>query len=155
MKKLFFILIIFIISYKYVDIHNDRTQNTQKNIPNKHKTVDNSLAEVDSATYDAFIKHKSNVQVSGKGVVIKLLPDDVSDSKHQKFIIKLSSGQTLLVAHNIDLAPRVSSVGMGDTIEFSGEYEWNEKGGVLHWTHKDPSGFHIAGWLKHKGKIYQ
>ncbi|MCQ8888523.1 DUF3465 domain-containing protein [Pseudoalteromonas carrageenovora] len=26
---------------------------------------------------------------------------------------------------------------------------------VVHWTHKDPNGYHVGGWLKHKGKIYQ
>jgi len=44
---------------------------------------------------------------------------------------------------------------MGDSVGFYGEYEWNSKGGVIHWTHLDPSGQHIAGWLKHDGKTYQ
>ncbi len=65
------------------------------------------------------------------------------------------SGQTILIAHNIDLAPRINSVSKGDSVEFYGEYEWNKKGGVVHWTHKDPHGNHIGGWLKHNGKMYQ
>jgi hypothetical protein len=32
---------------------------------------------------------------------------------------------------------------------------WNEKGGVVHWTHRDPGGRHMAGWLAHNGKTYQ
>ncbi|OHD97489.1 MAG: hypothetical protein A3J26_08965, partial [Sulfurimonas sp. RIFCSPLOWO2_02_FULL_36_28] len=99
--------------------------------------------------------HKSDIQVSGKGIVIKILPDDNQGSKHQKLVIKLASGQTVLIAHNIDLAPRVSSIRQGDMIQFYGEYEWNEKGGVIHWTHHDPNGSHVAGWLKHNGKTYQ
>lgn len=50
---------------------------------------------------------------------------------NQKFIVKLASGQTLLVAHNIDVAPRIQSLRAGDRVQFSGEYEWNDKGGVI------------------------
>jgi Protein of unknown function (DUF3465) len=109
----------------------------------------------DATVAEAFARHKSKVQVSGEGKVIKLLADDDSGSRHQKFIISLSSGHTLLVAHNIDLAPRVSSLRVGDSIAFYGEYEWSDKGGVLHWTHRDPRGAHVAGWLKHNGQTYQ
>lgn len=108
-----------------------------------------------SAIQDAFNNHKSDVQVQGVGTVIRILSDDNKGSRHQKFILKLSTGQTILIAHNIDLAPRVNSILNGDQIQFYGEYEWNKKGGVVHWTHKDPNGYHVGGWLKHKGKIYQ
>ena len=76
-------------------------------------------------------------------------------SRHQKFILKLANNQTVLVAHNIDLSPRVSGLKIGDSIEYYGEYEWSEQGGVLHWTHDDPAGRHEDGWLKHKGTTYQ
>ncbi len=104
---------------------------------------------------DVLSKNESNQQVSGQGVVTRLLADDTNGSRHQKFILKLSSGQTILVAHNIDLAPRISSLKEGDSVQFYGEYEWNEKGGVLHWTHRDPNGSHVAGWLQHQGRKYQ
>jgi hypothetical protein len=109
----------------------------------------------DTVIASAFAGHKSNIQVQGAGQVTKILSDDNDGSRHQRFIIKLASGQTLLIAHNIDLAKRVSALQTGDTVEFYGEYEWNPKGGVIHWTHRDPEGKHAAGWLKHKGQIYQ
>ncbi len=102
----------------------------------------------------SFSTQKSSSQVSGQGIVIKLLPDDNNGSRHQRFIIKLPSGQTLLIAHNIDLAPRINALREGDSIQFYGEYEWNEKGGVVHWTHRDPKGVHQTGWLEHQGKRY-
>ena len=102
-----------------------------------------------------FTRSDANTQVRGSGVVIRLLPDDREGSQHQRFIISLASGQTLLVAHNIDLAPRINSLSLGDQVEFFGEYEWTEKGGVIHWTHHDPDGSHIDGWVKHEGKLYQ
>ena len=97
----------------------------------------------------------SDIQVAGSGRVIKILPDDTKGSRHQKFILKLASGQTLLVAHNIDLAPRLDGLQAGDSVSFFGEYEWNSRGGVLHWTHHDPAGRHAGGWLDYRGRRYQ
>ena len=109
----------------------------------------------DTVLSDAFNERLSGVQAEGNGTVIKILSDDNEGSRHQRFILKLQSGQTLLIAHNIDLAPRLSNLREGDTVAFNGEYEWNSKGGVIHWTHHDPNGYHEAGWLKHNGQIYQ
>ncbi|MFK8050002.1 MAG: DUF3465 domain-containing protein [Halioglobus sp.] len=103
----------------------------------------------------AYENRRSDEQVMGSGVVVRILPDDNKGSRHQKMILKIPSGLRLLIAHNIDLAPRINSLREGDTVEFYGEYEWNEKGGVVHWTHHDPGGRHIDGWLKHEGEIYQ
>lgn len=109
----------------------------------------------DFALANAIERRQSDVQVQGEGRVVRILPDDNDGSRHQRFILRLDSGETLLVAHNIDLAPRITSLRMGDSVEFFGEYEWNSKGGVIHWTHHDPRGAHIDGWLKHGGEIYE
>ncbi|SEP65167.1 DUF3465 domain-containing protein [Nitrosomonas ureae] len=98
---------------------------------------------------------QSNVQVYGSGVVISILSDDLNGSRHQRFIIELKSKQTLLIAHNIDLAPRIDGLSLNDQIEFFGEYEWNDKGGVIHWTHDDPEEIHVNGWIFHNNFIYQ
>jgi len=120
-------------------------------IPGTSLFVTNS----DSVLQDAYNNRKSSLQVQGKGVVVKELSDDLAGSRHQRFILRLDSGQTLLIAHNIELAPRVKGLKPGDSVEFFGEYEWNTKGGVIHWTHHDPNNKHIAGWLKHAGQMYQ
>ncbi len=103
----------------------------------------------------AFENKISNLQVEGSGVVKAILKDDTKGSKHQRIIVDLSSGQSILVVHNIDLAPRVENINRGDIIAFFGEYEWNDKGGVIHWTHHDPRNKHVAGWLKHNGRTYR
>lgn len=103
----------------------------------------------------AYHEKRSDVQVQGSGKVIKILSDDNKGSRHQRFILKLPSNLSILVAHNIDLAPRINDLKTGDIVEFYGEYEWNNKGGVIHWTHHDPRKKHKDGWLKHKGKIYE
>lgn len=109
----------------------------------------------DDAIARAFENQTSDIQVQGAGKVIRNLPDDVNGPRHQRFIVELSSGQTLLISHNIDLAPRINGLQVGDRVKFNGEYVWNAKGGVVHWTHKDPRGNHVAGWVIHKGKTYQ
>ena len=108
-----------------------------------------------TALQSAYQNRLSDLQIHGEGIVIKVLSDDRDGSRHQKFILRNGSGQTVLVAHNIDLAPRIDDLRKGDRVVFYGEYEWSSKGGVIHWTHKDPRGKHASGWLKHNGKVYQ
>ena len=104
---------------------------------------------------ETFENQQSNIQIQGEGVVIRLLSDDLVAPRHQKFIIRISPKQTLLVAHNIDIADRVQNLQIDGVIEFYEEYDWNSEGGVIHWTHHDPNGDHIGGWLKYNGKTYQ
>lgn len=102
----------------------------------------------------AFEQKKSNIFVEGSGVVKKLLPEDNNGSRHQKFLVTVTDRQTLLFAHNIDLAPQVP-LAVGDAIQFRGEYVYNPKGGVVHWTHRDPQAKIEGGWIKHNGQTYQ
>lgn len=103
----------------------------------------------------AFEQRLTSHQVQGAGTVSRVLSDDNEGSRHQRFVLRLESGQSLMVAHNIDLAPRIASLREGDRVAFYGEYEWNERGGVIHWTHHDPNGRHVDGWLEHDGRRYQ
>lgn len=154
MKKLLFVLALALAGYLYLE-HTYQDGSASAPASAAQASVESGAGDSDARIAEAFARHESNVQVSGRGVAARLLPDDTSGRRHQRFILRLSSGQTLLVAHNIDLAPRIASLREGDAVEFLGEYEWNEKGGVLHWTHRDPKGGHAAGWLKHQGKVYQ
>lgn len=115
-------------------------------------TLSNNGVDTVKAAYE---QRQSNVQVQGSGRVKAILRDDNDGSRHQKFILVLKNGLSILVAHNIDLAPKISNLNKGDIVEFYGEYEYNPKGGVLHWTHHDPQDRHESGWLKHDGQIYQ
>lgn len=121
----------------------------------RHDTATNPSPQVEAVSSGRIGSEASHSQVKGSGVVSRILPDDNDGSRHQRFILRLQSGQTLLVAHNIDLAPRIDDLKEGDVVEYSGEYEWNPKGGVVHWTHRDPSGQHVAGWLRHDGRVFQ
>jgi len=96
----------------------------------------------------------TGVQIAGHGVVTRVLSDDNEGDRHQRFILELSSGQTLLIAHNIDIAPRLEGLAVGDQVAFFGEYTYTDQGGTIHWTHHDPQGTHVAGWLEWNGQRY-
>ncbi|MEE4216739.1 MAG: DUF3465 domain-containing protein, partial [Xanthomonadales bacterium] len=121
MKKIILLVVTVILVYGYIQDQGILSPGSSPT------AVSNSAIE------QAYEKQQSDVQVKGEGTVIKLLRDDLEGSRHQKFILKLNSGHTLLVSHNIDLAPRIDHLKTGDTVVFFGEYEWNDKGGVVHW----------------------
>jgi hypothetical protein len=33
-------------------------------------------------------------------------------------------------------------------------YEWNDLGGLVHWTHHDPQGIEDGGYVRYRAKIY-
>lgn len=132
--------------------HNDQAKNHQ--IQNDPYTSSQSQHGLEVIT-KSYQRKLSNVQVQSVGRVKAILRDDNDGSRHQKFILTLENGLTVLVAHNIDLAPRVDNLQKGDTVEFFGEYEYSTQGGVIHWTHRDPQHRHENGWLKHDGQTYQ
>ena len=114
-----------------------------------------SGAAGDAVLAQAFADQAEDLPVEGRGTVSRLLADDKQGERHQRFVVQLDSGQTLLIVHNIEVAPRVASLELGDTVEFKGEYIWNEEGGLIHWTHRDPGGGHEPGWIRHNGRLYQ
>lgn len=93
-------------------------------------------------------------QFHDTGTVYRLLPDDTRGTPHQKFLVRTPGGRSLLVVHNTRLAPRIDALRVGDTVEFCGDYEPNDKGGLVHWTHDDPAGRHPDGWILHEGRYY-
>lgn len=107
-----------------------------------------------AAVKQAFAQKQSHVWLEGSGAVKKLLPDDNKGARHQRFLVSVAAGQILLFAHNIDLAPRIDALQVGDQIQFKGEYIYNPKGGIMHWTHHDPQG-RQGGWIRVNGQTYE
>lgn len=140
------------------DIREDGARTVHRDKSNRHDTANDANAKdsTGAALADALYERQaSNEIITVTSTVKRVLPDDNKDSRHQRFILNLPSGRTLLVAHNIDLAPRVDGIQTGDTVTVRGEYEWEERGGVLHWTHHDPAGRHQGGWIEFDGKKYE
>lgn len=88
------------------------------------------------------------------GIVRRLVTDDNEGARHQRFVLDLRNGQTVLVAHNVDLAERLP-LGIGDRVRFRGVYEWNDLGGLVHWTHHDPLGLEDGGFVKYRTRYYR
>jgi hypothetical protein len=107
--------------------------------------------EIVQAAYEA---GRSGVWMETRGHISRILPDDNDGSRHQRFILDVGSGHTVLVSHNIDLADRIPAA-VGDVLALRGRYEWNERGGVIHWTHHDPGGHEQGGWIEAGGKRYR
>jgi len=143
MKRIVPVLLVFAAVYLYQQYGGSASQPWSEPTPASTGT---------SVSTTAF---RDRHQAQGSGTVVRVLSDDNDGSRHQRFIIRLASGRTLLIAHNIDIAPRVAGIREGDTVEFSGEFASNDKGGVIHWTHHDPQRRHPDGWLRHRGRIYQ
>ncbi len=135
------IIIVLLVIFALASYYKDQDKNNQQ-IPTN--------TEISSA----YKNKQSDIQVEATGKVVKILSDDKEGSRHQRFIVKVADNLTILIAHNIDLAPR-AKVLAGDMISFSGEYEWNKKGGVVHWTHHDPRGKHQDGWIEVNGNRVQ
>ena len=88
------------------------------------------------------------------GTVQRLLRDDTKRPRHQRFVVRVDAGTTVLIAHNIDLAPRVP-LKRGDRVAFRGEYVWNAQGGIVHWTHRDRRDPKAGGWIVWKGQNFR
>jgi len=108
-----------------------------------------------STIAQAYTNHESNIEVCQTGKIIALLHDDTIGLRHQRFIVELANHQTLMIIQNIDIAPRIPNPKIGKELSFYGEYEWNQHGGVVHWTHKDSGGKHLNGWIEYNGIRYE
>lgn len=131
----------------------DKTE--EKGLPEHPQTTERIDA---SAADEAFRNKQSRVWMTVQGEVVYLMHDDTNpeNGRHQQFLIELPrpSELTLKVAHNIDIAERVP-ISKGDRVVVRGRYEWNEKGGVVHWTHRDERGRRAGGWIEFQGKRYR
>jgi hypothetical protein len=101
----------------------------------------------------AYGKRDTGSWIEDTGIVRRLLSDDNDGSRHQRFILDLRGQLTLLIAHNIDIASRIP-LGLGDRVYFRGIYEWNELGGLVHWTHHDPHGVEDGGHIRYRTRTY-
>jgi hypothetical protein len=102
----------------------------------------------------AYAAHQSGQWLETSGRIQRVLQDDNEGARHQRFVLELDGGHTVLVAHNVDLARRIPAR-QGLSLDVRGRYEWNNRGGVIHWTHHDPDGREPGGWIMIDGARYE
>jgi hypothetical protein len=101
----------------------------------------------------AFAARRSHVWLSFSGRVVKMLSDSPGPPTHQRFIVRCSSGMTVLVINDVDVGQR-APVQLQTHVAVHGEYIWNVEGGLVHFTHHDPSGVAPGGWIVAGGREY-
>jgi hypothetical protein len=106
-----------------------------------------------AAVQDAHLYRQTGFIAEVEGIVARILMDDREDRRNQKFTIRLTNGQMLLVIHDQEVAGRVP-VSVGDTVLVRGEYVWTETGGTLRHTQRDYSTRRLHGWIDHRGERY-
>ena len=105
------------------------------------------------AVAKAYAERRTHLMTEFSGRVQRILPDDLNPPPHQRFTVVLDNGHVLLITHNLDLAGRIP-LREWDPISIRGEYEWNDQGGLVHWTHRDPYFGLKQGWIEYRGKLY-
>lgn len=111
------------------------------------KTVEKGAAKAPRKRC-VFAAFRDGEWVTGWGTVKKILPDDTVPPCHQRFLLVDPTGETLLIAHNIDRWPRLGDLRRGDIVEFKGEFKDTERGYLVHWTHPDPVGRKPGGYIR-------
>ncbi|HET9393327.1 MAG TPA: DUF3465 domain-containing protein [Candidatus Rubrimentiphilum sp.] len=73
--------------------------------------------------------------------------------EHETFDVQTASGP-IRVIDNVDIAPPVP-VRPGDRVEVRGEMV-HDRGSlpIVHWTHHDPQGRHVDGFIRLRGRVY-
>lgn len=163
-KKIFSIIAVLLLIWWFKENFLSDNSSTVNSPPTSSPSISYPLnssqqTEINHDDADKIVKYYKNKSfkkmVSVQAIVTKILEDDVYKPRHQRFIVELSNQHTVLITHNIDLAPRVSGINEGDQVIVIGQYEWNERGGVIHWTHHDPQGLRQGGRIIHNGNTYQ
>lgn len=117
-----------------------------------------ATAELQQVTQSEILQAQTDrakkVELTVGAFVKKKLKDDTEGLPHERFLLGLENGTTVLVAHDTAMAPYVP-LQAGDFVVIHGEYIWNRKGGVLHWTHHTDTPRHEGGWIDYKGQRYQ
>lgn len=94
----------------------------------------------------------SHAEVVLDGRVLRVLGTrDSRSGMHEGFIIE-SGGTPLKVEDNTDLTGPIP-LSRGEAVSLRGQYECDDA--VIHWTHRDPRGRHLDGYVIAGGRTYR
>lgn len=110
----------------------------------------------DAAVCAAYSAQRSGVEVVAQGRITRVLGIQPGrTSPHEGFLLRLDSGCALVVRVevNTDLTGAIP-LSLSERVLVKGEYEYYPRGGVIHWTHRDPRGRHENGYVSANGTMY-
>jgi hypothetical protein len=115
-------------------------------------------AASNATVYDAWRTHRSYVQVTASGSVARVLGTRLGPAgMHEGFLLHLNGaegrGLTVRVEDNTDLTGPIP-MSAGDDAVVRGEYIYDPRGGIIHYTHRDPRGHHPSGYVQVNGRLY-
>ncbi|MBV8725766.1 MAG: DUF3465 domain-containing protein [Candidatus Eremiobacteraeota bacterium] len=111
----------------------------------------------DAAVCQAYASARSHVEVVADGTVTRVLGVAAGRvSPHEGFLLRLRSGchAIVRVEANTDFTGEFA-LAPGQSVTVKGEYEYYPRGGVVHWTHRDPRGRHEGGFIETGGRRYE
>jgi hypothetical protein len=76
-----------------------------------------------------------------------------SHRTHEQFDVRADDGSTFRVVDNVSIAPRVPTQ-PGDRVTVKGELIHARGTPLVHWTHHDPGGRHVDGFIELNGRFY-
>jgi len=111
-----------------------------------------------AAVYQSWAQQRSKVEVTASGSVAKVLGTRRGPSGvHTGFLLHLRGaegrGLTVRVEDNVDLTGQIP-IRAGDDVEVRGEYIYDPRGGLIHYTHRDPRGRHAGGYVRIGNRMY-
>ena len=116
-----------------------------------------ACAAADPSLARAYADGRSHVEVQTRGTVVRVLGDRVGPSgEHVGFLIRADDlpRRLVRVEVNEDLTGPVA-VRAGEPVTLRGEYAYDSRGGVIHWTHHDPRHRHPDGFVLIGGHRYE
>jgi hypothetical protein len=101
----------------------------------------------------AFENRISGFRVRLRGEVVEIFRHYVHSREKQEFVVRLDSGQTVLIIHNKTFARPVPRLRLGNRVSVMGRYRWNNEGGYVDQTNTLSCGCKF-GWIRRNGKKY-
>jgi hypothetical protein len=93
-----------------------------------------------------------------EGTVLRVLPNSNGRSgAHERFIVDVRASDAdmpLYVTDNISVG-QAPPVRVGDRVVVKGELAFNDRGPLLHYTHRDPRMRHAPGFVEVGGHVYE
>lgn len=101
---------------------------------------------------DSCDRGAQHAEVQGRGTVERVLGiRDSRSGEHEGFIVRMNE-RSIKVETNVGITGPIP-LHRGDAVTLQGQYECDD--GVIHWTHHDPRGRHMSGYIEIHGYRYQ